>query len=279
MNPLQPASRRTTWRRQAMAVARAETARNLLSRRALPLLLFVLLPVGLALLRSLFLPAHARLDPGATSGDFAQTFYFFILRFVLFFAVATIAVRAFRGALLERSLHFDLLAPLRREVLVAGKYLGVLATSLLLLGPAVVLTIALHYLPVQGGRALAYPFLGAGLSATLAYLGIVVLATVAYGALFLLAGLFVRNPMVPAVLFLGWEMLVPFLPPFLKVASVVHWLGGLLPVPISLGPFAVLAQPAPVWAGVLVPVLFAAAMLVLAAWRARRLEITYSADD
>jgi hypothetical protein len=74
-------------------------------------------------------------------------------------------------------------------------------------------------------------------------------------------------------------MMVPFLPPFLKVASIVHWLGGLLPVPISLGAFAMLGDPVPVWAGIGVPVVFAAVMLALSAWRARGLEITYSADD
>ncbi len=124
------------------------------------------------MVRAVFLPASARVDPGASSSEFAQTFYFFILRFVLFFTTATVAVRAFRGALLERSLHFDLLAPLRREVLVVGKYAGAVATSLILLVPSLVFTLALYYLPVQSGRAVAYPFLGDGLPATLSYLGV-----------------------------------------------------------------------------------------------------------
>jgi hypothetical protein len=38
----------------------------------------------------------------------------------------------------------------------------------------------------------------------------------------MLAGLFFKNPMVPAVLFLGWEFLTPFLPTLLKAEEFTH---------------------------------------------------------
>ena len=96
--------------------------------------------------------------------------------------------------------------------------------------------------------------------------------------MFLLAGLFVRNPMVPAIAFLGWEVLTPFLPGPLKAMSVVHYLGSLEPVPVSQGPFALLAQPVPGWLAVVALVAVSGGFLALAAWRTRTLEVTYSVD-
>ena len=79
---------------------------------------------------------------------------------------------------------------------------------------------------------------GTGIAHLASYLLIVVLACFAYGALFMLAGLFFKNPMVPAILFLGWETMTPFLPTFLKVLSFVHYLVSFAPVPVNLGAFA-----------------------------------------
>jgi hypothetical protein len=84
--------------------------------------------------------------------------------------------------------------------------------------------------------------------------------------------------MVPAVLFLGWETLTPFLPTFLKVLSFVHYLVSFAPVPVSLGAFALLAKPVPWWIAFLALIVSSAALLFLASRVARRLEVTYSAD-
>ena len=106
----------------------------------------------------------------------------------------------------------------------------------------------------------------------------VALACPAYGALFLLAGLYFKNPMVPAVLFLGWEVATPFLPPALKALSIVHYLGSLLPVPPVMGPLAMLAQPVAPWLAILGLLVSIVVLLGLAVRKARRLEVTYSAD-
>jgi hypothetical protein len=84
--------------------------------------------------------------------------------------------------------------------------------------------------------------------------------------------------MVPAVLFLGWEMLTPFLPPLLKSLSFVHYLASFVPVPVTVRAFTLLAQPVarPL---ALLALVAASAVLVLVATRvARRLEISYAAD-
>jgi ABC-type transport system involved in multi-copper enzyme maturation permease subunit len=264
-------------RTQAWTIARAEVMRSLFSRRALPILLLVGMPLALMVLRALFMPEAARQAVGHATTEFAEVFNLFILRFIIFFANAVIFVRLFRGEMLDKSLHYTLLAPLRREVLVGGKYLGGVIASIAIAIPATALTYLLVFLP-HGAAGLARMTSAAGLGQLAWYLVMVILAAFSYGALFLLAGLFFKNPMVPAVLFLGWEMLTPFLPTLLKYFSFVHYLVSFAPVPVTLGAFALLAEPVPRWVALLAIIAASAVLVALATLAARRLEVTYSAD-
>ncbi len=265
------------WRRQAWVLARQEVSRSVFSRRALPVYLLVAMPIGLALLRAVFLPGHTRLDLSHPTVDFAQMFHFFILRFVVFFANAVIFVKLFRGEILERSLHYTLAAPVRRNVLVVGKYLGGLASAMAILIPATATTYVLMYCAhlKLGFRVV---FSGDTLGALVSYLLVVALACVAYGSLFMLAGLFFRNPMVPAIIFLGWEVLTPFLPPLLKALSFVHYLSSLVPVPPELGPLAILSQPVNPWLAILGIMAVSGSLLALSSRKATRLEVTYATE-
>jgi ABC-type transport system involved in multi-copper enzyme maturation permease subunit len=264
-------------RRQIWTVAKNEIRRSLFSRRSLAVYLLVGMPLALMLLRALFMPGSARAHASIATNEFAEVFHFFLLRFVVFFANAMIFVRLFRGEMLEKSLHYTLLAPMPRTVLVAGKYLGGFLSACLVLVPTTALTYVLVYLP-HGPAGVQMMFSGTGSANLASYALIVVLACLAYGALFMLAGLFFKNPMVPAVLFLGWETLTPFLPTFLKVLSFVHYLVSFTPVPVSLGAFALLASPVPRWIAFLALIVSSAVLVFLASRVARRLEVTYSAD-
>jgi ABC-type transport system involved in multi-copper enzyme maturation permease subunit len=267
----------STRRRQMWTVAKNEIRRSLFSRRSLPVYLLVGMPLALMLLRALFMPGSLRANATQATTEFAEVFHFFLLRFVVFFANAMIFVRLFRGEILEKSLHYTLLAPLPRPVLVAGKYLGGVLSAALILVCTTTLTYVLIYLP-HGSAGVQLMLSGKGVSNLASYLLIVVLACCAYGALFMLAGLFFKNPMVPAVLFLGWETLTPFLPTFLKVLSFVHYLVSFAPVPVSLGAFALLAKPVPWWIAFLALIVSSVVLVFFASRVARRLEVTYSAD-
>jgi ABC-type transport system involved in multi-copper enzyme maturation permease subunit len=264
-------------RRQVWTIAKNEVRRSLFSRRSLAVYLLIGMPLALMLLRALFMPGSARANAAHATTEFAEVFHFFLLRFVVFFANAMIFVRLFRGEILEKSLHYALLAPLPRIVLVVGKYLGGVLSAALILVFTTSLTYVLIYLP-HGSAGVQLMLSGKGVSNLASYVLIVVLACFAYGALFMLAGLFFKNPMVPAVLFLGWETLTPFLPTFLKVLSFVHYLVSFAPVPVSLGAFALLAKPVPWWIAFLALIVSSAALVFLASRVARRLEVTYSAD-
>jgi ABC-type transport system involved in multi-copper enzyme maturation permease subunit len=270
------AEERRLRRRQAWSIASAEIRRSLIGRRVLAGLLLVGMPIALMLLRAVFMPESLRQSPTRAVTEFAEVFHFFILRFVVFFTNALIFVRLFRGEILEQTLHYALLAPVSRRLLVAAKYIGGLVTALTLLVPATVITYLLVFLPHHDGLQLLLSTMT--IRQLVAYLWMVLLASLAYGALFLLAGLYFKNPMVPAVLFLGWEALTPFLPPLLKYLSFVHYLASFSPVPVRLRAFALMAQPVPPWMAVLALLGATAGLVAAASWVARRLEVSYAAD-
>jgi hypothetical protein len=116
---------------------------------------------------------------------------------------------------------------------------------------------------------------GPGMDHLLAYLGVTVLACIGYGSVFLLIGMVFRNPIVPAAVVLGWEYVNFLLPPLLKHISVIFYLESLCPVSIPLGPFTVLADPAPFWLAV--PGLLGVTLIVLAlaSLMIHRMEVLY----
>ena len=267
------------WARQTLAILRLEIKKNFLSRRALLLYVLAGLPLALLGLLALFPPDS---DDFASFPElnmvFAGIYNGLILRTLLFFGCAWVFMNLFRGEVVDRSLHYYFLAPVRREVLVVGKYLsGLLATavvfSLTTVG-SIVLLLFRHF-PAESSR---YFFDGPGLSQALTYVGITLLACVGYGAVFLIVGLFFRNPIIPALLLYGWEWLNFLLPPVLKKLSVIHYLQSLAPVPIPDSPFAVLAEPTPAWVSVPSLFLFTAVVLVLAGLHIRRMEISYAGE-
>jgi hypothetical protein len=97
---------------------------------------------------------------------------------------------------------------------------------------------------------------------------------------FLVAGLFFRNPMIPAAIVWVWENLNPFLPSFLKKISVIFYLKGLAPVslpgvPPPLSFLVVDTDPIPASLAVTGLLLVSFAVLAYAARSARKAEIAY----
>lgn len=267
--------------RQIGAVLRLEMKKTLLSRRGWWVYLLALGPVVLTMLHWLIETAHhnGRHSIGEDSLIFAALFHFYFLRLGIFFGCVGIFSNLFRGEMLEKTLHYYYLTPVRRELLVVGKYLAGLATAALLW----VSSTAISYLQIGrhfGAAYNDYIFHGPGLSQLGSYCLVAALACMGYGAVFLISGLMFRNPMIPAAVVMVWENINPFLPTFLKKMSVIFYLKNLCPVEIPIPPpFNVMvidADPSPFW--VAVPGLLAVSLILLvyAGLSARQTEISYS---
>ena len=137
----------------------------------------------------------------------------------------------FRGEVLEKSLHYYFLAPLRREVLVVGKFLsGLLVAAWSSSAPAP----SCSFCPVLvlSARTPSRSTFSTSMASRTwrHYLGVTLLACVGYGSVFLAAGLLFRNPLIPTVVVLVWEAVNGFLPAVLQQISVIFYLKSLCPV-------------------------------------------------
>ncbi len=215
---------------------------------------------------------------------FATSFQFYFLRLAIFFGCVGIFVNLFRGEMLDKSLHFYLLTPMRREVLLAGKYFaGLLATVVIFTSSTALQWWAMLW---QFERGVIVDFLASpGWSQFAAYLSVTALACIGYGSVFLAVGLLFRNPIIPTAVVLLWESANPFLPPLMKKTSMIYYLQSLCPVTASqdnlpplIGLLISPTQPATTITAVIRIVLLTLFVLVLASFIARKLEINYSTD-
>jgi hypothetical protein len=270
------------WLRQISAIVGLEVQKNFLSRRSILIYMIAVLPLLPLMVLALFQPPDSEFTFNNLGKIYAVLYHGLILRTVVFFGCAWIFMNLFRGELVDRSLHYYFLSAVRREVLVVGKYLSGLVTSIVLFTATTVVAMLLLYFPHFYSQSLRYFTEGRGLGQLLAYAGITMLACVGYGAFFLVVGLFIRNPIIPALLLYGWEWLNFLLPPLLKKISVIHYLNSLMPVPLSAaiseGPLAVVAEPTPAWISIPSMLLVTIVVLILAAYRTRHMEIRYGND-
>lgn len=268
------------WATQVRAMLGLELKKTFLRARALPVVLVALLPVTLLALRAVVHPISGG-DP-APAAEVARVyghiFQLFFLRLVVFFGCFGIFTYLVRGETSERSLHFYLLSPMRREVFLAGKFVAGLVAAGALFSVSLALQLLLAFVPGVTTNGTGYLFAGPGAGHALAYFGVTLLAVVGYGALFLALAFFFRNPMIPAAILLGWEWINFLLPPVLQKVSVIHHLQSLCPLPVDRGPFALPAAPTPPALAVPGVLLLAALLLWLGARRARKLEVTYAGD-
>jgi len=276
------AADRATTVRQILAVQALEMRKRFLGKRAIPVYLLALIPLLLFSARLVVVRIFHLSENDTIAHDrvvYAVLFRTLILRFVVYFGCVAVFVPLFRGDILDRSLHYYFLVPLKRGTLTLAKYFSGLSAALVLFNGVTLATWTLLYL-TYGPRALFEQLAaGRGFMELGSYLLVTSLACVGYGAVFLAAGVFFRNPIVPAVAILGWEWLNALLPPVLKRISVIHYLESLCPVsvPPDSG-IAILADPASPWVAIPGIVLLAAVLVILAARRVKRLEILYGVE-
>jgi ABC-type transport system involved in multi-copper enzyme maturation permease subunit len=268
--------------RQIGGVLRLELKKTFFARRGWWVYLLALGPLAITILHWVFEMTRGHRDSGHSIGEdtlvFAGLFHFYYLRLGIFFGCVGIFSNLFRGEMLEKTLHYYYLTPVRRELLVVGKYLAGLASALVLWCGSTALaflTIGRHF----GAAYNDYLFHGPGLGQLGSYVLVAALACAGYGAVFLMSGLFFKNPMIPAAVVMVWENINPFLPTVLKKISVIFYLKNLCPVEIPIPPpFNVMvidADPTPFW--IAVPGLLMVTLILLAysGLSARHTEISY----
>jgi ABC-type transport system involved in multi-copper enzyme maturation permease subunit len=204
----------------------------------------------------------------------------------IFFGCLGIFMNLFRGEILDKSLHFYFLAPVRREVLMVGKFLaGLLATCIIFVTSELLQIIVFTWGFSPNVRGL-YLYHNHGLAQSATYLGVTALACLGYGAFFLAAGMLFRNPILPAAGILVWEAVNPFLPALLKKFSVIYYLKSLCPVDIPTPPGTppvlslLVSNPDPVSTPVAILGIVTVALLVLyiSSFQVRRMEINYTTE-
>jgi len=205
----------------------------------------------------------------------------YYVRLAIFFACMGIFTWLFRGEIVQRTLHYQFLAPVRREVLIVGKFLAGAIVSIVLFELAILASFYLFYSRF-GAAGRSYMFEGPGLGQLGSYLLVTALACLGFGALFLALSLLFKNPIIPGAILLGWETLSPIFPSWAQHLSVTFYLKHLCPTTLpSDGPlaiFTVVAEPVAPWLAVLGLCCLALAVLVLSCFLIRRTQIMYTAE-
>jgi ABC-type transport system involved in multi-copper enzyme maturation permease subunit len=268
------------WWIQAQRLTRIELRRNLFSWKATWIYILAFIPAFIIFIHLLF-DTHQAFQLGDDTNILAGIVQLYYIRLGVFFGCLGIFSRLIRGEMIERSLHFYLLSPVRREVLLLSKFAAGAITSILLFGSAIVADFALMYVGF-GAAGRDYVFNGPGLGQLGAYLAVVVLACLGYGAVFLLLSMMFRNPMPAAMLVLGWEAINPVLPSLLQKFSVASYLRHLMPVKVASEGFLALltveTEPVSGWAATLGLLLLIAIVLLYSCYRIRSLEIRYTTE-
>lgn len=203
----------------------------------------------------------------------------------MFFGCLGMFMYLFSGEMSNRTLHYWFLAPAPREVVLAGKYAAGLIASTAIFSGGALLAFAAMIWPHDAVEVQAYWNAG-GMAHAFWYALAAVLACVGYGSVFLAVGLYMRNPIVPAALLLGWEAVNGVLPHALQRLSILYYLQSLCPVPAPMDAdapmlirlLAVPAAPASRPAAILGLILLSAVVLWIASRAVRRMEISYGAE-
>ena len=259
---------------------RIEIRRNLFTRRAWWIYFLAFVPAVIILVH-LLVDSRRGMDMSEDTQVLAGIVQLYYIRLGIFFGCLGIFSRLIRGEMIERSLHYYLLSPVRREVILLSKFFAGAVSSVVLFGGAVLVDFVLMYAG-YGAAGGDYIMHGQGFGQIEAYLLITVLACLGYGSIFLLLSLMFRNPMPGALLIWGWEAINPVMPSLLQKLSVASYLRHLMPVSVPAeGIFALLTvetEPVSAWVAVLGLLVLIAVVVVYSCYRMRRLEIRYMTD-
>ncbi len=269
------------WTAQLTSLIQSEVKRNFLKRRSIWIYLVAFAPTAILLLMVIKDPPAGRDNIQESTNVMAHIFSIYYLHVGIFIGCLGIFTWLFRGEIVEKTLHYHFLSPMRRELLVLGKFLAGMVTTTFIFALSVFGSFFLIY--AHGGAAgRAFVMNGPGLGHLMAYLGVTVLACLGYGSIFVAFSLVIKNPIVPAIFVLVWETFHAVLPSLLQKFSIMFYLKQLSPVPVPsdgiMALFTVTSEPVPPWLAVPGLLCLCTGILVFACLRIRKMEISYLAD-
>jgi len=270
------------WRQYPVVLGQALRA-SLLSKRLIISFILILIPMTFIATVGLIptddgQPITDNLSRARTI--FGYVYSTFFLGAVLFLGNALTFTSLIRGDILNRSIHYSLLCPVRREILVLGKFSGGLIASAILFCSATVICYLLIYIPYGTTRLSMDLSGGIAMEQIMTYTLMTLMGCIGYGGLFMVAGLLFRNPLFPVLVIAGWEAISFLLPSTLKLFSVVYYLKSLMPVLIDEGPLPLAVISSPLSPGVAIAgvIGLSALCIVISVLHMRKMEVRYTDD-
>src|SRR5258707_3066469 len=140
------------WASELAAVLRIEIKKTLWMRRSIWIYLLAFAPTVMFGIHAVTSPMGRNCSIEEDTRVLAYTFQIFYLRVGIFFGCMGLFTWLFRGEIVEKSLHYYFLSPVRREILVAGKFVAGLITTTIVFGGVRLLRFILCFRPICEGR-------------------------------------------------------------------------------------------------------------------------------
>ncbi|MFC1852472.1 ABC transporter permease [candidate division CSSED10-310 bacterium] len=270
------------WLSQLKGIFRLEIKRNLVQKRNLmEYLTLVSIPVILILIKAIryFLGKGQTHSLAEMTSIYAYVFYYFYVRMVIFFFSLSLFTKLIKSEVADRTIHYYFLTPVKRSLIILGKYISGLSITFSFISISVFLSYILFYVPCGTAEMSKHFLQGPGFDLIGSFLLIIFLGCMAYGALFLLLGLTFKNPLVVGLFFLLWEVLSALLPARFKAFTIIFYLNSLMPITvIPQDSLALLADPASLGRCLFSLGFFVIILLAIAALMIKHKQVDYATE-
>jgi ABC-type transport system involved in multi-copper enzyme maturation permease subunit len=214
---------RTAWASYRLSVRRMAFSKFMLANLILPAI-----PVAIALLVWILADSGPKSINEAHDilEGFLRTIY---LHFIVFFLGNIFGFAIVRQEMESHTLHYILLTPAPRWGVFAGRCMAYLTLTGAFVVGSLWLTYALLVAPGLGVKAMMTDLFVDGRAAILLKeSGVLLAGLMAYGAIAMMMGSFLKSALY-AVMLLGWEWTLPYLPQVMKEWTLLYYLQSLMP--------------------------------------------------
>lgn len=260
--------------RQMVSITRLSIRRLVFTRFMFIILLLAVLPILLLVVIGISMNLHhvSTRDIAEIHNMQERILRECYIRFIIFFVASISGFAIVRQDLDDRTLHYLLLAPVRRWSVVISKFIGFWIVTAIVLTASYWAAYAVSMLIVVGPAATVRDLFGENprYVSILRETGVMLLAMTTYGTIGMAFGSVLKSLVFAPILW-TWEMVLPWLPLTLKKLNLSYYFHSLLPVPQTGKTYAleIVSQPASTLTSLLVlgcMILIAIGLAVLVFW-------------